>query len=665
MDVVENDQPSTENHEIKIKNAIEYLSGRGKMVACQNYIKKTEKDGPFNKIDFSEKLKSISLTSFLFFARLHEQLHPVIGLEIPPSVSKFSPEQLSKLRNRVASSLGLEETNSLIKQAYGKKVEDKETGKKKSKKNEQKVEPEDSISIIETPKETVGFAEESNEKVTNLTVFPEVIEQREFIKKNTPSRYVPDFLFLLDNFGFFCENGTCFEWKSVKGSGFYEETKRALVEQRFRKLWEDESDHEWHFQPPEFLVENPERWEKENAKILKIYFSWIEKTLVPPNRPTPFGFNFANGFLLLPVESSAWAKDSLGKICNSKDFFSTDIFFENYQPKAILSIQQCELLMTLFRNQSDDLALFRLYSKLAARPRVGIQSGLLITGPSGTGKGASLRLIKKICRSVSVTSKDLILKELPRLYGANSLLWFDADPVTSDNFQAIRSLLGRDTPFRGTIIVATSLSSTQFFEKGGSSIRDRFFTLEFFERGENPLNENFEQLLYGENVSGLINWIFSVPEKHFASLIRSGSFNTESLEDSHVGGFVIENLVVNAQEFVSTKTVWDCYKQYCLLNDLNTIKRSAFDEKLLSFLNVYCDIEKVRRVRRSNTTHFEGFALRDKEKNEPGVAIKTNKLNFSPYEIDNNCYLKAEESILKQNAERAERNLLNSTDNKQ
>lgn len=284
-----------------------------------------------------------------------------------------------------------------------------------------------------------------------------------------------------------------------------------------------------------------------------------------------------------------------------------------------------------------------------------MQSGLFISGVTGSGKGVYMRLIEnllgpKCCR---LDAQKLTVKELNSFDNYSVLIWPDADYINDEQLACLRSLLGRDTGFKEAIIIASQSSPSDFFSKGGTAIRDRFCTIEFYK--QNPLYSDFEKELNSDCIDGLINWVLSTPNSFYEKIIRSGAFNRKDLQSSSLGHFILENIrpldsSKELHEEVSPIHLFQRYTQDYEKNNMaeERLKRKGFEFHFQEFINTHFQIT-THILYKKRKKYFSGIGLL----NSTGVSdnermrLTEQSLHLDPLEIDKNCYLSSPQEQIK------------------
>lgn len=474
------------------------------------------------------------------------------------------------------------------------------------------------------------------------------------IEDETPLRVKGDMLFLAKSFNYRyrTRNSKWYEWSPVENCWVLGNEKEAR--QQFCKIWEEsaaERTHEWLFSPDD----------KNQKAVVDNYLYQIKLSFSISEAPP--GLNFRSEYLALPNEPGTWFSDSVGVLCPSKDVFAESTIQSNYSPGALPTKACWTRLKQWSRSNLEILLLFRLFFSLALAPRSGTQTGLFISGVSGSGKGLFLRLVASFLgsRCANLTTVKLTTKTLDQFADCSVIVWPDVSSISSEEFSCLSSLLGRDTRFRGTILIASQMSSDEFFLKGGSSIRDRFFTIDFLEKPE--FVPQFEKEFLTDSVDGLVNWALSAPNEFYDRIVRAGAYNRSTVEASSLGRFILENVRALApsklapNELDGEVTPTELFKRYKAyweklgLEDSDRLKRSEFTSAIKNFINTHT--QHVTEIKAKNKKlYFKNLGFINKKTEEAEIngelRIVIGSLELSPFAIDESCYLFSNQKGLKE-----------------
>ena len=540
-------------------------------------------------------------------------------------------------------------------------VEEPEVGDK----TEAPLEPAAALSEpVETLSEPAGAGMAT--PPNGVATFPKVLPLKDRINLFCQRSVKDDLIYLSEHFDFRFVNHTkiWYKWLPIKPEsgdvGCWEKCTESDAEQRFAKVWE-EADGNYNFSLP-YLATNPEGTNTEasrklNARYRNDYMKEIKKVFTFALLK-PKGLNFSNGFWLLPDQPHSWGESSCLHHCDAKDVLCTSLLPSPYEPQKILSSRCFAVLKAWSLGNWNTLVLLRLFLGLALNPNPATQTGLFLSGGLARGKGSILRLVKTLLGplAISLTENPLSTrsKDLSGLYHAHALVWegLDLDQLKKGQLSALTSLLGRDTPFRGTVFIDSNSGATAFYSE--ANLRDRFFTINLpVLRGSDSLSLDFE-LALNSDPSGLVNWALTAPKSDYEHLIRSGQLNLGDLANTSMGSFVVTHVMRNETPLKkrvdvsenTTKHFWDRYADHCKENSFTTVKRTNFEDEFFDFLNNYCSLGfPSERVRKDNSYSYKGISLISLEgpevSKENVLTLSHKSLELNPFTISPNCYYKA------------------------
>ena len=257
--------------------------------------------------------------------------------------------------------------------------------------------------------------------------------------------------------------------------------------------------------------------------------------------PPSLGVVFSNGF---------FSENSMSlEAHNKKKYHTHGLPFAYPRQPDIRSLPDVELLsvLNLFFRDHQACCLYRTLGYRVCVPRGDLQTGYILHGPNGSGKGVTISFLQRLFPASTI--KSITLSELTVSFNRSALV--DAkvlviNEVTELKGQAIsmiNQMLGNDVysstkkyanqldnvRFEGTIVLATNLEPASLFTNQPALV-DRFLVIGYKGRQGNP-NPLLPKVLQSK-APQLINWFMSVERDVLKKIVRTGDINQELMKES-------------------------------------------------------------------------------------------------------------------------------------
>ena len=329
--------------------------------------------------------------------------------------------------------------------------------------------------------------------------------------------------------------------------------------------------------------------------------------------------------------------------------FSPDFYSRNQCPVPFNSSATCERFFNELLYPAvtpDDAVLLQKYTGLCLLGNNLIQKLLILDGKPGRGKSTLALIIQSLVGQVNVTelrTRHLNERfELFRYLKKNLLVGVDVPGqfLSEKGAFVIKGLVGGDWfdaeqkcgtgsfPFQGNFcILITSNSRLQVRLDGDTGAwKRRLLIIRFDAPAPSKKIPHFDDLLVREEGSGILNWALQGLGMILKDIQAFGDIQLTDAQERIVTGllaesdslrhFLMDNVIQDENEDISTTEIVEAYAEYCPLKGWNPKPITVIHRELESLMLELFGTSKSHSIKRNNknTKGFRRVAFKDEDK---------------------------------------------------